>query len=80
MARRESKYQSDLIDRIKARFPGCYVTTDLSQQGLPDILILFGNQWAMLEVKRSANEITQANQEYWVDHFNGWSFCAFIYP
>jgi hypothetical protein len=77
---RESAYQRGLIHRIKQRFPGCYVTTDLKQQGLPDILILFGDRWAMLEVKKSANEQTQPNQEYWVDHYNGWSFCAFIYP
>lgn len=77
---RESLYQRGLIKRIEERFPGCYVTTDLKQQGLPDILILFGNRWAMLEVKKSAKEAVQPNQRFWCDRANGWSFCAFIYP
>lgn len=77
---RESAYQRGLIQRIKQRFPGCYVTTDLKAQGLPDLLILFGDRWSMLEVKRSANEVLQPNQQWWVDHFNGWSFCAIIHP
>lgn len=80
MPRRESQYQRDLIKRIKARFPGCYVTTDLKDQGLPDILILFGDRWCMLETKRSAKEDFQPNQQYWVDHYNGWSFAAFVWP
>lgn len=80
MPRRESLYQSDLIKRIKARFPGCYVTTDLKQQGLPDILILFGDRWAMLECKRSESEAYQPNQDYYCKMFDGWSFCAVIYP
>lgn len=80
VATRESAYQAKLISKIKNRFPGCYVTTDLKDQGLPDILILFNDRWAMLEVKRSAKEITQPNQEYWVEHYNNLSFAAFVYP
>ncbi len=80
MPRRESEYQRGLIKRIKARFPGCYVTTDLKAQGLPDILILFGDRWSMLEVKRSSKEVLQPNQLYWIDQFNQWSFCAIIHP
>ena len=77
---RESAYQRGLIQRIKQRFPGCYVTTDLKQQGLPDILILFGDQWALLETKRSAEASVRPNQEYYIEQFNGWSFAAFIWP
>ena len=80
--RSEAAYQAQLVKRIKAMFPGCFVTkSDASQnQGIPDILILFGDRWAMLEVKKSGSEPTQPNQEYYVDQFNGWSFAAFIYP
>ena len=80
MARRESAYQAKLIQKIKTLLPGCYVTTDLKDQGLPDILILFRDRWAMLECKRSAREATQPNQEYWVNHYNELSFASFIYP
>lgn len=80
MPRRESQYQRELIKRIKERFPGCYVTTDLKDQGLPDILILFGDRWAMLETKVSSDSHEQPNQRYWVDHYNELSFASFIRP
>jgi hypothetical protein len=80
MDRAEAKYQRELIERIEARFPGCYVTPDLKQQGLPDLLILFGDRWALLEVKKSAGARHQANQDYYCGLFDGWSFCAVIYP
>lgn len=80
--RSETKYQADLVKKIKTMFPGCFVTrTDPRRdQGIPDILILFGDKWAMLEVKRSANEPTRPNQEYHVNRFNNLSFASFIYP
>lgn len=79
---RESAYQAKLVAKLKNMFPDCFITrSDPAQnQGVPDILILFGDKWAMLEVKRSASEQVQPNQEYYVDKFNGWSFAAFIYP
>lgn len=80
--RSEAAYQAKLVKRLRELFPTCHITySDPSQnQGIPDILILFGNQWAMLEVKRSANAPFQANQEYYLDKFNGWSFARVIYP
>lgn len=80
--RRESAYQSELIERIKSMFPGCFVMkTDPSEcQGIPDILVLIGNTWVMLEVKRSAREPFRPNQEYYLEHFNGMSFAASINP
>ena len=50
------------------------------QQGIPDLLILFDERWAMLEVKKSADEQPGPNQEYFIDMFDGMSFAAFIYP
>lgn len=80
--RREAAYQAKLINKIQEMFPGCFVTkSDPGQnQGIPDILILFGDQWAMLEVKRSVSDIIQPNQSYYIDRFNELSFAAFIYP
>lgn len=79
---RESAYQAKLVKKLHDLFPDCFITkSDPSQnQGIPDILILFGDQWAMLEVKRSANEAFEPNQEYYIDKFNGWSFASVIYP
>lgn len=78
----EAAYQSKLVKKIEKMFPGCYVfRNDPEQrQGIPDLLILFGNRWSMLEVKRSMTSEIQPNQEYYVDLFDEMSFAAFIYP
>lgn len=79
-AQLEADYQSYLIDVIERMFPGCYVRKHDIQQGWPDLLIIFGNKWAMLEVKAHIRAKQQPNQEYWVEHFDHMSFAAFIYP
>lgn len=82
MAKRENKFQSDLIKELKKRFIGCIITKlDSSHiQGIPDLLILYRNKWAILEVKRSKDAKRQPNQEYYVDKLNQMSFSRFIYP
>lgn len=79
---KESKFQSDLKSELKARFPGCIVTKldSSNMQGIPDLLILYKDKWATLEVKRSANAKRQPNQPYYVDMMNEMSFSSFIYP
>ena len=63
-------------------FPGCVIMkTDTSyQQGLPDLLILWKNFWASLEVKRSASESSQPNQDHYIERLDEMSFAAYIYP
>jgi hypothetical protein len=80
--KRETKYQSDLIKKLKFLFPGCVVIrNDPNQiQGIPDILILYRDKWAALEVKRSESERRQPNQEYYVEEFGKMSYASFIYP
>lgn len=79
---KESKFQKDLKDELKARFPGCIVTKNDSSciQGIPDLLVLYKDKWATLEVKRSANAPHQPNQDYYVERMNQMSFSAFIFP
>lgn len=63
-------------------FPGCEISKmDPSyQQGFPDLLILWNDRWAVLEVKKSATADVQPNQEYFVNKFSRMSFAAYIYP
>ena len=79
---KEHVYQLRLIRRLEKEFPGCVVIKNNPDyiQGLPDLLILFQDRWAMLEVKISADAPNQANQPYYVALFDTMSFAAFIYP
>ena len=63
-------------------FPGCVILKNDAgyMQGIPDLLILFENKWAMLEVKASERSREQPNQNYFVELLDSMSFAAFIYP
>ena len=82
MAKLERDFQAKLIKEIKDRFPGCIVLKNDSSyiQGIPDLLILFEDKWASLEVKRSNTASHRPNQEYYVDLMNNMSFSRFICP
>lgn len=79
---RESQYQSHVIRRLEDLFPGCAVFNMAAsyQQGIPDLLMLWHDRWASLEVKLSASANIQPNQDYYVQQLNNMSFAAFIYP
>ena len=78
----ENKFKTKLINELERRFPGCIVLhmdpTEI--QGIPDLLILYGDRWAMLECKRSANASHRPNQDYYVAKCDDMSFCRYIYP
>lgn len=78
----ERNFQRDLIKELKKLFKGCLVMKlDSSYiQGIPDLLILFKDKWAILECKKSAKAHRQPNQEYYVEMLNKMSFSRFIYP
>jgi hypothetical protein len=82
MAVRESRFQRHVVDALKQMFPGCVVIKNDPQnrQGLPDLLVLFGSRWAMLEVKSSLNSRRRPNQAYYVQMLGQMSFAAFISP
>lgn len=78
----ENRYQRILVTKLRELLPNCFIMLNDPQQyqGIPDILILFGNRWAMLETKRAANAAQRPNQDYYISQFNQWSFAAFINP
>lgn len=79
---RESRYERDLKGKLRDMFPGCYIFKgDSAQyQGIPDILILYGPRWAMLEVKKDEKAGMEPNQEFYVHVFGEMSFASFINP
>lgn len=79
---RENDYQKGLKKKLKSMFPGCLVTKlDSSDiQGIPDLLVLYENKWAVLEVKKDAMATHRPNQDYYVAKLNEMSFSRFIYP
>ena len=79
---RENKYQSQLIKRIKDKFPGCIIMKNDPTyiQGIPDLTVLHGDKWATLEVKQSDKASHRPNQDYYVDKMNSMSFSSFISP
>lgn len=79
---RESEYQSRLIKRLKREFPGAIVLKNDPNylQGVPDLILLWHQHWATLEVKARATASRRPNQSYWVETMNAMSYSAFIFP
>ena len=78
----ESKFQANLIKKLKEEYPGCIVLKNDSSylQGVPDLLVLYNDRWASLEVKKNANARHQPNQDYYVEKMDDMSFSRFICP
>lgn len=78
----ESKFQAQLIKELRSIFEGCIVLKNDPnyRQGIPDLIILYKDKWATLEVKRSANSPHQPNQDYYVAKMNEMSYSNFIHP
>lgn len=78
----EGRYKTKLRHKLERMFPGCVILkNDASyMQGIPDLIVLYRHQWAMLETKRTTKAERQTNQPYWVRYLNSMSFAAFIYP
>lgn len=77
---KESSFQHGLISRLRNLGLTVIKTDPTYIQGFPDLLILSGSKWAMLECKRSARSPHQPNQDYYVEKFNQESFARFIFP
>jgi hypothetical protein len=78
----ESQYQKKVIRKLEEMFPDCVILKmDASyQQGIPDLIILWRNYWALLEVKVSESASTQPNQDHYIGKLSEMSFAAYIYP
>lgn len=79
---RESKFQYHVIERLNTEFPGCYVLkTDPEYiQGFPDLLVLYNDTWAALEIKKDRTARHQPNQDNYIYDLNDMSYAAFLFP
>ena len=71
-----------LPDNVKVIFPDCIVLKNDSSycQGIPDLLVLYKDKWAMLECKRSSSASHRPNQDYYIKKFGEMSYASFISP
>ena len=78
----ENRFQHEVIQNLKASFPGCIVLKNDPnyRQGVPDLIVLYKDKWAALEVKSSKRARVQPNQRYYVTTMDRMSYAAFIYP
>lgn len=78
----ESDFQADLIKVLRRLFPGCIVLKNDANylQGVPDLLILWLNRWAALEVKKSPKSDVRPNQLHYIRQMDRMSFAAVINP
>jgi hypothetical protein len=78
----ENNYQAKLVKKLYSRFPDCMILKNDSSviQGIVDLLILYKDKWASLEVKRSADAEVRPNQDYFINKMNKMSFASYIYP
>lgn len=80
--KRENTFQAKLIKELKVIFPDCMVLKNDSSycQGIPDLLILYKDRWAMLECKRSSSASHRPNQDYYIQKLGEMSYASFISP
>ena len=80
--KKESKFQHELIDELKVIFPGCVILKNDPNycQGIPDLLILYKDKWAMLESKRSSKASHRPNQDYYIQKLGDMSYASFVSP
>jgi hypothetical protein len=78
----ENAYQAGIIRKLYELLPGCVILKNDSSYmpGVPDLLILYEKEWAMLEVKLYKDSRRRPNQDYYIDLLGSMSFASFIYP
>lgn len=80
MGKQENEYKRGLKKRIEERFPDCIVLKNDEQmlQGIPDMTILWGIFYAVLEVKRSLDAPFRPNQEYYLQEISKMGGISFV--
>ena len=79
---RESQFQAQLIKKLSKMLPGIIILKNDPNyiQGIPDLILLYKNRWAALEVKRGTMASVRPNQAHYIRTMHAMSYAAFIYP
>lgn len=77
---KENEFQAQLIKDLKLIIPdGIVLKNDANyKQGIPDLLILNGDRWAMLECKVDDSSSFRPNQKWYLDKLDKMSFARVI--
>lgn len=75
-------FQYQMRKRLEREFPGCIVLKNdpFWIQGVPDLLLLWGDQWVALETKAKPKSNRQPNQPYYIDLMDRMSYASFVSP
>lgn len=78
----ERDFQAKLIKKLEKTYPGCIILKNdaNNRQGIPDLILLYEDRWAALEVKANFFATHQPNQDWYVEKMALMSFAAFICP
>lgn len=78
----ESEFQKRLKRRLRSEFPDCVIMKqDATQiQGIPDLIILYKDKYAVLEVKKSKTASHRPNQDFYISKFGQYVYASFCYP
>lgn len=78
----ENKIQARIIRKLRNRHPDWFVfpMDGNDYQGFPDILILYKDTYAVLEVKQYEDSERQPNQDYYIEYFGEYVYSSFIWP
>ena len=80
----EGEYQRNLRVKIETRIPGVIVLKNdpTYLQGFPDLLLLKGDKWATLEVKKDEKAKHRPNQDTYIQKCKdmGAAYSSFIFP
>lgn len=81
---RENVFQAKVIKELRSMYPGCVILKNDSGylQGISDLSLFWGRQWAWLEVKvdEDYEHSFRPNQPYYLNLGNSMSFAAVITP
>lgn len=80
----EKDFANEFFQRLNARLfglmPKILRLDPTLNRSIPDYIILCGDNWALLEFKKSKDANKQPNQNYYVQLFNEMSYASFVYP